>query len=350
MQELLGIQEEYKQLLEELYNEKDKDEFIYIIDEINLFWYSKQNIVELIMERISENFDTYLFTGATYLDVEEGEHYPFVSLGKVHIVDDPLAKYAEAINLNLNSSFYKMMKEQIILAFDDDLRILQECFGNIFLIPVTLLNKLEDGFVKHASEKALLSIFKEDLSIKDILAVESFPELILMMQDGIQEYIVFLEGEDREEDILVRFETYLHEINDPFGNISITHKFIYSILSFISQSFHILLCAVQYKIIPYIRYDITFNYLSIIGKNFLDVTYVQEIMFKMTFTYFFYKKFNWELIKSIDYERYYDTVTQIDIMAQVEKQMKNEYKLDTTSIKDINCMIDDFLEKIKTKN
>ena len=37
MQELLGIQEEYKQLLEALSDEKDKDEFVYVIDEISLF-------------------------------------------------------------------------------------------------------------------------------------------------------------------------------------------------------------------------------------------------------------------------------------------------------------------------
>ena len=119
--ELCKIQKEYRQLLEELYDEKDKDEFVYVIDEISLFWYSKRNVIELIMGNISDNFDTYLFTGATYLDIGEGEHYPFVSLGKVHIVDDPLAKYAEAIKMNLNDSFYKMMKKQIILAFDDAL-------------------------------------------------------------------------------------------------------------------------------------------------------------------------------------------------------------------------------------
>ena len=60
--ELCKIQKEYRQLLEELYDEKDKDEFVYVIDEISLFWYSKRNVIELIMGNISDNFDTYLFT------------------------------------------------------------------------------------------------------------------------------------------------------------------------------------------------------------------------------------------------------------------------------------------------
>ncbi|CUX72132.1 hypothetical protein BN3590_04591 [Clostridium sp. C105KSO15] len=348
MQELLGIQEEYKQLLEELCDEKDKDEFVYIIDEITLFWYSKRNVIELIMENISEKFDTYLFTGATYLDIGEGEHYPFVSLGKVHIVDDPLAKYAEAITLNLNDSFFKMMKKQIILAFDDDLRVLRECFGNIFLLPVTLLMKLEDGVVKHGSEKVLLSMFKEELSIKEVFGVKSLAELISMMKDGIQERVVFLEDEDRKEDIIVRFETYINEMNNPFGDMPASQKFLYSTLGFISQSLQILLCTAQYKIIPYIRYDVTFNYLMIIGENFLDVVHMQEIIFKMAFTHFFYKKFNWELINLAEFNKYCDVVGKIDIISQLEKQMKNAYKLNTSTIKDMNYIIDDFLAGIPT--
>ena len=348
MQELLGIQEEYKRLLEELCDEKDKDEFVYVIDEINLFWYSKRNVVELIMENISENFDAFLFTGATYLDIEEGEHYPFVSLGNVHIVDDPLAKYAEAITLNLNDSFFKMMRKQIILAFDDDLRILRDCFGKVFLLPVTLLMKLEDGVVKHGSEKVLLSMFKEELSIKEVFGVKSLAELISMMKDGIQEHVIFLEDEDRKEDIIVRFEAYINEMDNPFGDIPTSQKFLCSILGFISQSLQILLCTAQYKIIPYIRYDVTFSYLMIIGENFLDIVHMQEIIFKMAFTHFFYMKFNWRLIDLVEFNQYCDVVQKIDIISHLEKQMEKEYKLNASTIKDMNCIIDNFLADILT--
>lgn len=347
MRELLEIQEEYKQLLEELYDEKDKDEFVYVIDEISLFWYSKRNVVELIMENISEDFDAYLFTGATYLDIEGGEHYPFVSLGKVHIVDDPLAKYAEAIKLNLNDSFYRMMKKQIILAFGDNLRILEECFGKVFLLPVTLINRIEDSLVKEGSEKVLVSMFKEELSIKEVLAIKSLSELVSMLKESIQEQIVFLEGEDRKEDIIIRFETYLNEMNNPFEDMRECHKFLYSILGFISQSLQILLCAVQYKMVPYIRYGVTFNYLTIIGGNFLDVPRMQEMMFKTAFTYFFYKNFDWQLTKLIEFNGYCDVVEQIDIIGQLEKQMGKKYEFNSTNFKNLNCILEDTLLKIR---
>ena len=348
MRELFEIQEEYKQLLEELYDEKDKDEFVYVIDEISLFWYSKRNVVEIIMENISEDFDAYLFTGATYLDIEGGEHYSFVSLGKVHIVDDPLAKYAEAIKLNLNDSFYRMMKKQIILAFEDNLRILEECFGKVFLLPVTLINRMEDGLVKEVSEKVLVSMFKEELSIKEILAIKSLSELISMLKESIQEQIVFLEGEDRKEDIIIRFETYLKEMNNPFEDMRDSHKFLYSILGFISQSLQILLCAVQYKMVPYIRYGVTFNYLTIIGGNFIDVPRMQETMFKTAFTHLFYKKFDWDMTKLIEFSGYCDVVEQIDIIGHLEKQMGKKYEFNCTNFKNLNCIIEDTLVEIRT--
>lgn len=136
--------------------------------------------------------------------------------------------------MNLNDSFYRMMKNQIILAFEDNMRILEECFGKVFLLPVTLINGIEDGLVKEGSEKVLVSMFKEELSIKEILAVKSLSDLVSMLKESIQEQVVFLEGENREEDIIIRFETYLKEMNNPFEDIRECHKFLYSILGFIS--------------------------------------------------------------------------------------------------------------------
>ena len=345
--ELCKIQKEYRQLLEELYDEKDKDEFVYVIDEISLFWYSKRNVIELIMGNISDNFDTYLFTGATYLDIGEGEHYPFVSLGKVHIVDDPLATYAEAIKMNLNDSFYKMMKKQIILAFDDDLRILEKCFGKVILLPVTLINRMEDDLIKEGSEKVLMSMFKEELTVKELFAVKSLSKLTSMLKEGIHKQVAFLEGEDREENIMIRFENYLNETNNPFGDMPKSHKFLYSILGFITQSLQILLCATQYKMVPYIRYGVTFNYLTIIGANFLDIPFMKEVIFKMAFTHLFYKKFDWELIKLIDFKGYCDVVGQIDVIGQFEKQIEKEYEFNSKNFKHMNCILEDVLVKIR---
>ena len=154
------------------------------------------------------------------------------------------------------------------------------------MLPVTLVNRIEDGLVKEGSEKVLASMFKRELLIKEILAIKSLSELVYMLNEGIQEQIVFLQGEDRKEDIIIRFETYLKEMNNPFEDMRECHKFLYSILGFISQSLQILLCAVQYKMVPYIRCGVTFNYLTIIGGNFLDVPHIQEMMFKTAFTHF----------------------------------------------------------------
>src|SRR5699024_10745126 len=117
--------------------------------------------------------------------------------------------------------------------------------------------------------------------VKELFAVKSLSKLISMLREGIHKQVAFLEGEDREENIMIRFENYLNETNNPFGDMPKSHKFLYSILGFITQSLQILLCATQYKMVPYIRYGVTFNYLTIIGANFLDIPFMKEVIFKM---------------------------------------------------------------------
>lgn len=78
--------------------------------------------------------------------------------------------------------------------------------------------------------------------------------------------------------------------------------------------------------VPYIRYGVTFNYLTIIGENFLDVPRMQEMVFKTVFTHF-YKKFDWELTKLIEFNEYCNVAEQIDIIGRLEKQMEKSMNL-----------------------
>lgn len=347
MKELIHIQEEYKEILEKLYNDKDNEDFFYVMDEIGLFWYSNRNVVELILENISDNFESYLFTGATYLDIEAGEHYPFVALGKIHIVDDPLAKYAEVVKMNFNNDFYKVMKRQILLAFQDDLLVLRKCLGKIFLLPVTGMSKLEDGLIKNASEKVILSMFKNDLSMKEVLSMQTIRGIVDSMREGVKGNIIFFDDEDRTQDISERFNNYLEEMKNSFGDIPDSIKFIYSIMGFVSQSLQILLSAAQYKMIPYIRYGVTFNYLSLIGENFLNIPFMKEVLYKTSFTYLFYKNFDFEINKAWSFDKYCKIVDNLDIISELEQKVDGDYKRTKESYKIMNKIINNKLNNIK---
>ena len=62
----------------------------------------------------------------------------------------------------------------------------------------------------------------------------------------------------------------------------------------------------------------------------------------------FYKKFNWELTKLIEFNKFCDVVEQIDIIGRLEKQMENKYELNSINLKNMNCILDTVLVKIRT--
>lgn len=121
---IINIQNEYLDLLIKIKDKLNTGDYLYIIDEINVFWNSYMQIINLYLKTISVNDNAYVFTGATYLDLNDFEHYPFVMMGDIHIIDDPLCKYAKVSYRCQNQSFSKTLKSQIIQSIDDNIKIL----------------------------------------------------------------------------------------------------------------------------------------------------------------------------------------------------------------------------------
>lgn len=347
MEKLLDLQYEYKDLLEGLLPELYKDEFRFIVEEINLFWYSKRKLVELILNNISENFDTFLFTGATYLDVKNREHYPFVSLGKNHVVDDPLAKFAEVILLNEDEQFFFMIRKQMILAFEDDLNVLSECFGKIYLLPVTLLQKLQDGLISKSTTQIFQSMFKEEENLEQIFKrFRTLPDLIGALREGIKENLIFLEDEDMTQDISIRFAHYLKEMEQPFGCIPEVQKFVYTIMGFLSQSLQILMSAAQYRMIPYVRYKVTYRYLFVLSHNFLDIPDMKLLIYKASFAYLFYKNYDLEKASKQLFSSYCEKIDKIDIIKMLEEKTQENYDFTLDTFSDLNKFVDEILDGV----
>ena len=78
---------------------------IEIADELYLFWYQYKNVIELYLKSLSCNNNTYLFTGAGYLDVKNNEHFPFITMGQQHLIDDTLVRYLQKITDKSNTFF-----------------------------------------------------------------------------------------------------------------------------------------------------------------------------------------------------------------------------------------------------
>ena len=97
---IVSIQNEYKELLTALLPKLQSAKFPEALDEINLFWIRHINVVHLYLKSMFHGKDSYVFTAATYMDFDDGEHRILCDHGKgvcpnCHRLDsvDPLARY-----------------------------------------------------------------------------------------------------------------------------------------------------------------------------------------------------------------------------------------------------------------
>ena len=95
LSKITQIEDEYRKLLAALLPIIKSDDVVEALDEIQLFWLRHIEIVQLYLYTTFGGPESYAFTAATYLDYDANEHIPFLLLGNLHILDDPLNGYAD---------------------------------------------------------------------------------------------------------------------------------------------------------------------------------------------------------------------------------------------------------------
>ena len=64
------IQNEYLILLKLYAIRFNSENYVYLIDEIDLFWYKYRRLIQIFLESLDSSIDVYVLTGITYLDVK----------------------------------------------------------------------------------------------------------------------------------------------------------------------------------------------------------------------------------------------------------------------------------------
>lgn len=165
---IFDLQVQYKALLTRLTPNLNTQNSCSALDEINIFWYSNMDAIKIYLHYFVANTDSFIFTASTFLDIGDNEQYPFILLGKMHIVDDPLSKYSEVAVKGINGKFSDKLKEQIELTAADNIRILSEYKGRILILPLRLLSQNDETqLLFSAGEKAFLSLFNGINDFKD---------------------------------------------------------------------------------------------------------------------------------------------------------------------------------------
>ena len=84
------LQEEYLAILKMASERINEDTYHAVVDEILVFWKKHKRVALSIATHYITPMRTLVFTGATFMDIDDLEHYPFLAIGEKHILDDPL--------------------------------------------------------------------------------------------------------------------------------------------------------------------------------------------------------------------------------------------------------------------
>lgn len=325
-----SIQKEYLELLVKLKDNIDTIDYIYIIDEINIFWYSYRDIIKLYLGNITQKDNAYIFTGATYLDVDDLEHYPFIMMGDIHIVDDSLCKYSKTVPGLSNQEFAKVLKDQIISCIDDNIKILSNYSFAMLILPMNLLYGNDMKIIHEYSNNIFLNFFsRKDLNLDTYFEeFDSIEDIALALNPGIESYIVFDEGEDLTKSLEERFKSFIDKGKVPLpAHKNDAFKFWMIIYGFIAQALDIILSCKGFNLIPYLRYRVTLQYVLLLGDNIFDIEDISNMLLKCKVAHVLYVIFDKSVIKNISFAQFYKKLNEYKFSYKVENDIKENINI-----------------------
>lgn len=350
--ELYNIQFEYKKILKNaLENIYQKDSEA-VIDEIGVFWERNRKIIQCILRYLFPPYSAYVFTSATILDLDDYEHFPFITLGKFHLWDDPIYKYVTMLrNVDVNMDFDQMMKRQIISTIEDNIKIIDQASGIIHILPIRLFTEANQLIYK-AANQAFFSMFKEDINQDTYNSnFKTIGDIKNGLSPGVDKSIIFSEGEDNTVSLENRFRNYKDSADLPLPkDATDADIFWFAIFSYLAQAFDTILLGVEHKLVPYIRFEVAFKYVLIISPNFRENNELLDMLFKCAIAHVLHHDFDKSKIYGIDFRDYYEAIRKYDIEHKIFTDLKQRnLTFSKISLKEVMTITNNNFEKFFTQ-
>jgi hypothetical protein len=323
-QSINDLQKGYLTILKSSIKKIDTSDMLSVIDEINVYWSKNKRIVFLILNYYCIPFDSYIFTGATRLGIKDNEHFSFLSIGKIHIMDDPLCSYIRQVhNSKTGDKYTNRMKEEVICTITDNIQIIEKCYPNILVLPVRYLLTIgDDAIFKHA-EEYFLSMFDGIKNMDEYYKLNDIQEVKNTLLPNVDKTLVFLNGENPNEDLINRFNRYKESMNYLPDKIDTDVKlFLFAIYGFIAQALNILYVCGGGQLVPFIRSSVVMRYILILSSNFTDDKEMTKIVTKACVANILYNSFPKEEIQKLNFIKYIEILNRLEFQNTIFDEIK----------------------------
>ncbi|MCL2671006.1 MAG: hypothetical protein FWF10_03105 [Clostridiales bacterium] len=321
-----------------------------IIDEILVFWERNRRLVECILRHDIIPYDTYIFAAATYMDMNDYEHYPFVTLGKKHIMDDRLCSYIKIINGDCDSNDYsKKLHNLLLTVIQDNIKIIENCFPSILILPVRFLADIEKDAIHKGTEVAFLNMFTSINSMKEFFRLKDIIEIEKALLPTIPNSLIFSADEDMSNSFISRFREYQKTIDySMVSKDDETGLFFTAIYGYFSQALDIIMLCASYALIPYIRYDVAFKYMLSLSSNFTDDEKIRLIVFRACIAFSLYRIYDTHDFCNIEFSKYVEAVIKYDFSGKLLSDInERNFFLSNASVEEVHEMIEKHLALLK---
>lgn len=311
LEKIAVLQNEYKDLLIKLIPYIENGVVTSALDEIVIFWNANLDLIQIFLSSYVAQTESCVFAAATYMDIDDKENYPFMLVGDMHIMDDPLQKYCEMCRKMGQNQVVGVFLEQIVLTAKDNIKIIEQCKEEIIVLPLRLFNQNpEDSIVFQIGEKIFASLFKDISSIKEYFEkCHTFEDIILHAREDIGNIILFDKNDNKHLSLNDRFKRSVlnvpHLIEDELSEAKLFYQMVYgSILNAVD----IIVSCLEYGVNPLIRNPAVLNYfLQLIG-NFQDIEMLSQIRYKACIANLIYRVCDKYQLSHKGFKRFVDVI------------------------------------------
>lgn len=354
-EKIIKIQDDYKYLLLALQENIENEFSTAALDEINLFWKRNIGVVQLYLYNEFSQNDGYVFTAATFMDYEDKEQYPFLLLGKQHILDDPLCKYSSICNSLDDPNVVEILKEQIKLTLDDNIKILENCKNAILVLPLRLISQItNDSVIYKFGENAFASLFNEIETIENYFEkCVTFSDIIHYAKSDIDKWVVFSENDNKELSFQERFNQAIKDNADMIGHYESDAKaFFVMVYGCIQQAIDVIVSCVEYNCTPFIRYPVALNYILLLIETLSKHKNLINMRFKLCIANLIYRICDKEKLSIIGFDKFIDRIEKYNFNDKLFCALK-EHNIDEETftvkntvpvIENVLCKLYEFLE------